>query len=147
MRGTMIRVMATGVFDILHMGHIHYLKESKKLGDELLVVVARDSTASKRGKVPIFDENTRVKIVSELKVVDVAILGHEGDIFKTVVENKPDIITLGYDQKFDESYIEQKCKELGLRTKVVRVSKYNSNTYESSSSIRKKLIENIEGTI
>jgi len=143
----MTRVMATGVFDILHLGHLHYLKESKKLGDELLVVVARDSTALKSGKMPIFDERARVELISQLKPVDRVVLGHEGDIFKTVEENKPDIITLGYDQKFDENYIEGRCRELGLNTKVVRISKYDGSKYISSSSVRAKLMEMIEGSI
>ncbi|MCW6168924.1 MAG: FAD synthase [Thermoplasmatales archaeon] len=143
----MTKVMATGVFDILHLGHLHYLIESKKLGDELLVVVARDSTAMKSGKAPIFDEKARVALVSQLKPVDKAIVGHEGDIFQTVKENKPDIITLGYDQKFDDKAIEQKCKDLGLNTKVVRISKFDNAKYLSSSSIRTKLLEIIEGSL
>lgn len=143
----MTRVMATGVFDILHMGHIHYLSESRKLGDELLVVIARDSTANRNGKRPLFDENSRLAIVSALKAVDKAILGHEGDIFRTVSENRPDIITLGYDQKFDAERIEEKCRELGLETKVVRISGYDGARFQSSSQIRKKLYELIEGQI
>ncbi len=143
----MIRIMATGVFDILHPGHVHYLSESKKLGDELLVVVARDSTAHRNGKKPLFDENSRLKMVNELKPVDRAILGHEGDIFKTVLDNKPDIITLGYDQNFDADKIEEKCRELGLSTKVVRISKYDGKRFQSSSEVRQKLYELIEGQI
>lgn len=143
----MTRVMATGVFDIIHLGHIHYLKESKKLGDELIVVIARDTTALRNMKKPIFNESIRLQIVSELKPVDKAILGHEGDMFKTVLEVRPDIITLGYDQKFEEKYIEEKCAQLGLDTKVVRTSKYSSESYESSSDVRRKLLENIEGTL
>ena len=72
----MTRVMATGVFDILHLGHIHFLRESKKLGEELVVVVARDSTAGKRGKTPVFNESARLQLVKELRLVDHAILGH-----------------------------------------------------------------------
>ena len=143
----MIRVMATGVFDILHMGHIHYLSESKKLGDELLVVVARDSTARRNGKNPLFDENSRLDLVKELKQVDRAILGHEGDIFRTVLENKPDIITLGYDQRFDADKIQEKCHELGLGTKVVRISRYDGKRFQSSSEVRQKLYELIESQI
>ncbi len=143
----MIRVMATGVFDILHLGHAHYLSESKKLGDELLVVVARDSTAHRNGKNPLFDEVSRLEMVKELKPVDRAILGHEGDIFKTVLENKPDIITLGYDQRFDADKIQGKCRELGLNTKVVRISKYDGKRFQSSSEVRQKLYEMIESQI
>lgn len=143
----MIRVMATGVFDILHMGHIHYLSESKEMGDELLVVVARDSTAHRNGKNPLFDENSRLDLVRELKHVDRAILGHEGDIFKTVLENRPDIITLGYDQRFDADKIQEKCRELGLSTKVVRISRFDGKRFQSSSEVRQKLYDLIESQI
>lgn len=143
----MIRVMATGVFDIIHLGHLHYLMESKKLGDELVVVVARDSTAMKNGKQPIFDERTRLAIVSQLKPVDQAILGHEGDMFQTVREVKPDIITLGYDQRFDAYSIESRCREMGLETSVVRISGFDHALMKSSSDIRKKLLQIIEGAI
>ncbi len=136
----MIRVMATGVFDIIHLGHIHYLRESKKLGDELVVVVARDSTARKNGKVPIFDEISRLKLVSELKPVDRAILGHEDDMMKTVVEVMPDIITLGYDQKFDEVDLRRKLDQIGVNSRIVRISKYDGNL-NSSSMVRKKIME------
>jgi FAD synthetase len=139
--------MASGVFDIIHLGHIHYLRESKKLGDVLVVVVARDSTAEKRGKAPIFNEDMRLKLVSELKPVDEAILGHQGDMFRTVAEVKPDIITLGHDQNFDPQYIKQRCDVLGLDVKVQRISKYTSEQFESSSEVRKKLLEIIEGSL
>ncbi|MGC8608361.1 MAG: adenylyltransferase/cytidyltransferase family protein [Thermoplasmata archaeon] len=142
----MKRVMATGVFDILHPGHIHYLSESKKLGDELVVVVARDITARKNGKDPVFDENTRLFMVSQLRVVDRALLGHENDIFKTVKEIKPDIITIGYDQKFDPLFISNRSKEIGINLEVVRISGYVS-PINSSSLVRKKLLDAIQNYI
>ena len=143
----MIRVMATGVFDIIHMGHIHYLTESKKQGDELVVVVARDSTAHRNGKTPIFDEGSRLAIVKQLKPVDTAILGHEGDIFATVKDVAPDIITLGYDQRFNDAEIEARCAQMGLSTRVIRISGFSTPLYKSSSEVRKKLMEIIEGAI
>ena len=82
----MVRVMASGVFDIIHLGHIHYLKESKKLGDELIVVVATDDTVRRFKHEPINSEQIRVDLVNELKPVDKAVLGYEGDIYKIVEE-------------------------------------------------------------
>ncbi len=138
----MIKVMASGVFDIIHLGHIHYLKESKAFGDFLIVVVASDYTATKHGKSLIFNENERVQMVQELKPVDQAIVGHSVDnIFKTVEEIKPDIITLGYDQKFDDKYIEEKCRKLGLNTQVRRTGAFNG-IINSSSKIKEKILEN-----
>ena len=135
--------MASGVFDILHLGHIHYLKESKSFGDYLIVVVASDYTAKKHGKNLIFNENERKGMVSELKIVNEAMIGHStDDIFQTVNEIKPDIITLGYDQKFDDKFIENKCKKLGLKTIVRRTSPYDGSI-NSSSKIKQKIMESM----
>lgn len=139
----MVRVMATGVFDIIHEGHIHFLKEARKLGDELVVVVARDSTASKRGKETIMNENSRFSIVSELKVVDKAVLGHEGDIYETVRDVKPDIIALGFDQKFNPEEIKKGCRRVGVNSEVVRLSRLPDNNDASSSEIRRKILKSI----
>ncbi len=140
----MTRIMATGVFDILHPGHIHFLSESKKLGDELVVVVARDSTAGKRGKSPIFDERSRLTMISQLKLVDRAILGHEDDIYKTVEEVRPDIITLGFDQHFNEEEVKEKCRSRGIDVEIVRITKASGTSYTGSSQIKEKLLQNIE---
>ncbi|MEM0159072.1 MAG: FAD synthase, partial [Thermoplasmataceae archaeon] len=96
---------------------------------------------------PIFDEASRLHMVEQLKPVDRAILGHEGDMFVTVMENRPDIITLGYDQRFRESEIEAKCREMGLDTRVVRISGYDRSPYKSSSDIRNRIIQIIEGSL
>jgi len=121
----MVKVMATGTFDLLHMGHIYYLKEAKKLGDKLVVVVARDSTVRKLKHEPITPEEMRLDIIKELKIVDEAVLGHEDDMYATVKEIKPDIIALGYDQIHDEKKIEQELKKRKLIARVVRLPKYS----------------------
>ena len=118
----MVRVMATGVFDLLHPGHIEYLSEAKKLGDELVVVVARDSTAERFKHRPIVPEAQRVEMVSALKPVDRATLGNEGDIYDILTEVRPDVIALGFDQAHDEAKILEECRARGLRdAKVVRL--------------------------
>ena len=121
----MVKVMATGTFDLLHMGHIYYLKEAKKLGDKLVVVVARDSTVRKLKHEPITPEEMRLDIIKELKIVDEATLGHEDDMYETVKDIKPDIIALGYDQVHDEKKIEQELKKRKLVARVVRLPKYS----------------------
>ncbi|MGD9963707.1 MAG: adenylyltransferase/cytidyltransferase family protein [Thermoplasmata archaeon] len=118
----MVRVMASGVFDIIHLGHLHYLEESKKLGDELVVVVARDDTVRKRKHEPITMENMRLELVAAMKPVDIAVLGNEsGDMFKVVEELKPDIITVGYDQPFEPVELEKELLGRGLNVRVVRM--------------------------
>ncbi len=137
----MVRVMASGVFDILHPGHVLFLQEAKKLGDELVVVVARDSTAKKFKHKPIMPEEVRRFLVESLKPVDRAVLGHEDDMYKTVEEIKPDIIVLGYDQKFSEEEIEEECRKRGLDVKVVRLKKYGDSDLNGTRKIIYKIVE------
>ncbi|AGB04209.1 cytidyltransferase-related enzyme [Aciduliprofundum sp. MAR08-339] len=137
----MVRVMASGVFDILHPGHVLFLQEAKKLGDELVVVVARDSTAKKFKHKPIMPEEVRRFLVESLKPVDRAVLGHEDDMYKTVEEIKPDIIVLGYDQKFSEEEIEEECWKRGLDVKVVRLKKYGDSDLNGTRKIIYKIVE------
>jgi FAD synthetase len=117
----MVRVMATGVFDLLHPGHLYFLNEAKKLGDELVVVVARDQTARRLKREPYVPETLRREMVEGLKPVDRAILGSTTDIYQTVVDLKPDIIALGHDQRWNEREIEAECARRGVPAKVVRL--------------------------
>lgn len=114
-------VLAGGVFDIIHPGHIYTLSASKKLGDVLVVSVARDKTVKAVKGVPINDEQKRLELVASIRFVDVAILGSEVDMFETVLKVKPDIIALGYDQKHDEKLLENEAKKRGISVKVVRL--------------------------
>ncbi len=136
----MTRVMATGVFDILHAGHLHYLSEARKLGDELIVVVATDSTVRSRKHEPVTPETMRVELVRALKPVDRAYLGREGDVFDIVREIRPDIIALGYDQEFRESDLEAELKKRGINARVVRLSKYE-NDLNGTRKIIQKIVD------
>ena len=137
----MVRVMATGVFDIIHLGHLHYLEQSKKLGDELVVVVATDNTVRRRKHEPITPEKMRLELVLALKPVDRAVLGKDsGDIYEIVKEVKPDIITLGYDQPFDEKELMADLRRRGLKVKVVRMP-HLDHDLDGTRKIIKKIIE------
>ncbi len=133
------KVMASGVFDILHPGHVFYLSEAKKLGDELIVVIARDSTVKRRkGRLPVFPEEVRRYMVSMLKPVDEAVLGNEGeDIYKIVEKIKPSIIALGYDQDFNEEEIKRELEKRGLQVEVVRLTKYEGKLTSTSEIVRR----------
>ncbi|MCP8310459.1 MAG: FAD synthase [Candidatus Methylarchaceae archaeon HK01M] len=115
-------VFTGGVFDIIHPGHVFTLSSAKRLGDVLVVVVARDKTALRnKGHKPLNDETQRLELVQALKFVDASILGSEGDIFETVMKVIPDIIALGYDQKYDESELKREAKRRGLSLKFIRL--------------------------
>jgi len=132
--------MASGVFDLIHLGHVHYLEEAKKLGDELIVVVARDSTVRREKHEPITHEEFRRVLVESLKPVDKAVLGGEGDMYQIVEEIGPDIIALGYDQYHDAERIEQELKDRGLEVEVVRLTELNGDL-DGTSKIIKKVID------
>lgn len=137
----MVRVMASGVFDIIHPGHIFYLQRAKELGDELFVVIANDKTAERKKRKPIMRQEERALIVSALKPVDGVVIGQEtGDIFDTVKEIKPDIIALGFDQQFDEKLLEENAKEHKLDIRVVRLPKMNGDT-DATRKIIAKILE------
>jgi len=140
--GEMARVMATGVFDLLHVGHLHYLEEAKKLGDELIVVVASDETVKKRKHTPIMPQEMRRKLVGALKPVDKAVVGHVGDPLAIVEEINPDIIALGYDQEMEG--LEDELRKRGLKAKVVRCSKYEDYDLNGTRKIIKRIEEKIE---
>ena len=117
----MVRVMATGVFDLLHPGHLFFLEQARKLGDELVVVVARDVTARRLKHEPYVPEVIRRQMVEALKPVDRAVLGSTSDIYQTVIDVRPDIIALGYNQIWDEQEIAAECARRGVPVKVVRL--------------------------
>ena len=140
----MVRVMASGVFDILHTGHISYLEQAKALGDELYVVVASDNTVRKNKHEPITPERMRVRIVSALKPVDVAMIGNDsGDMFAILDEVRPDVIVLGFYQKFDENTLSEELKKRGFDIAVKRADQ-SGEDLEATRAIIKKIRERID---
>jgi len=138
-----IRVVATGSFDILHPGHLYYLEESRKLGDELSVIVARDANVKHKPR-PILPEDQRLRMVRALKPVDHALLGDLHDMFRPIAEIRPDIITLGFNQHFDEEHLRQGLRDRGLDADVVRIPGYPGSLASSSKIVERIL--NTRGT-
>jgi FAD synthetase len=139
-------VLASGVFDLLHLGHVKFLEEAKKAGGkdaELLVIIARDSTVKKnKGRKPIMPENQRRALVESLKVVDEAVLGFEEfDIGEVIERIKPDVIALGYDQADMEKRVQEYVDKHKLNVKIVRIGKFEEDALDSSSKIRQKIVE------
>ena len=135
-------VLAGGVFDIIHPGHIHTLNSAKSLGDVLVVVVATDKTTEKiKKRTPLHNQKQRQDLVNSLSMVDLCLIGHEGDIFKTVEIVRPEIVALGYDQIHQEKFIIDGCRKINLNVKVARLQSPNPEI--SSSKIEEKYGENI----
>ena len=137
-------VLAGGVFDIIHPGHIHTLNAAKALGDVLVVAIATDKTAQKMKKrPPLHNQELRCELVSCLSMVDIAMIGHEEDIFETVKEIKPNIIVLGYDQVHQDKFIADGCKRINLDVEIVRLQSPVPEL--SSSEIEQKYGKDIHG--
>jgi len=124
------RVVCAGTFDYLHQGHIDFLTQAKALGDELVVIVARDETVKRiKGFLPTHNEDLRKSRVRDTGIPDKAVLGNlEKDIFHILEELKPDIIALGYDQRVSEKHVLERCPEC----KVVRLESYHPEKFKSS---------------
>ncbi|MCJ7608362.1 FAD synthase [Candidatus Bathyarchaeota archaeon] len=138
-------VLASGVFDLVHYGHVYFLEQAKKTGGDnarLTVVVARDRMVEKtKGKPPILHEEQRRMIVASLKPVDEAILGHEEfDMTLMLREIRPDVVAVGYDQKQIENEVRSVVARKGLGIRVVRIGKFLASELDSSSKIRRKIL-------
>jgi len=134
------RVLAFGAFDIIHPGHIFYLERARKLGSELVVVVARDSSIEReKGHSPVNDEKSRLLVVRALKPVDRAVLGLKtGNKLRAITREKPQVIALGHDQAVTRSEVMRFLRENGIRARVVRVPSFKRRKYASTTA-RKKI--------
>lgn len=140
------RVLAAGKFDILHLGHLAYLEQARALaGDdgELIVIIALDKTIEReRGAPPVFPQEQRRRLVEAIGYVNQALIGLDTqDHTEIVIQTKPDIIALGYDQYTNLELLEQRIAEKGLHTKVVRLEKMVADGLCSSTLIRKRIID------
>ena len=117
-------VLVAGTFDLIHPGHLHLIEEAAKLG-KVVVVVGTDAIVEKlKGHKPVIPEKQRLYVVSKLKGVDRAVLGHETlDFTKIIAEIGPDIILLGPDQGPSEEKWAAMLADKGLKIKVSRLDK------------------------
>ena len=113
--------LAQGTFDLLHPGHVHYLREAAEYGDELHVIVARSGNVTHKQK-PVCPDRQRRDMVDALAVVDEAHLGDEEDFYVPVRAIDPDVVVLGFDQHHDVEEIRGALRERGFGADVVRAS-------------------------
>ncbi len=134
------KVLVGGTFDLLHPGHIHYVKKAHEKG-LVYAVVARDSVVKRiKGREPVLDERSRLTLVSSLKYVYEAILGDEEDFMKPVIKVRPDIILLGPDQPIDEYTLIRNSERLGLNLTVERLSERVGGHLMSTTDVIKEVL-------
>ncbi|MFA6329616.1 MAG: adenylyltransferase/cytidyltransferase family protein [Candidatus Micrarchaeia archaeon] len=128
------KVLVAGTFDFIHPGHVGFFTQARRHGNNLVVVVSRDSNAKMiKGKKPYFSQKERLTLVSAIGIVDKAVLGDAKDFFAAIRREKPDAIVLGYDQWAKEVKIKAALHRAGLEgTKVFRAKANYPEKYKSS---------------
>ena len=135
-------VLTGGVFDIVHLGHLKTLKEAKSRGDILFVVVASDEIVeANKGRLPLNSQTSRVKLLSHIDIVDIVQEGtSETNKFLDVVLNvKPDVIVLGYDQSLTEARLSKLLSDHGLQN--VEIFKLEARIPNEKSSLKFKNLD------
>ena len=144
-RGQIKVVLAGGVYDVLHIGHLAALTEAKSFGDVLVAVVASDVTVEMlKSRKSIFPEEDRRKLVEGLKPVDKAILGYEDvgmGYEEVLMEAQPDIVAFGYDQENLERSVREIITMRKLKIRMVKLSRFENEKFLSSTSVRQRLSE------
>ena len=132
-------VMVFGAFDGLHPGHLDFFRQAKKFGDSLVVSVGTDKNVEKiKERKPLFNQDERLDMVRECRIVDNAIIGSEGDFYHHIKIYRPDVVCLGYDQWAKEKDVRLGLDKVGLtKTKIVRLKPYRVE--RAKSTITKNL--------
>lgn len=123
------RVVCAGTFDHLHPGHIDFLRQAKALGDELVVIVARDENVEKIKGIKPESEDYRKVNLEKSGIPDRVVLGNLGvNPLSILSELLPDVVALGYDQRVSGEDI----KAILPGCEVVRLKPFHPDLFKSS---------------
>ncbi|ASJ05857.1 adenylyltransferase/cytidyltransferase family protein [Thermococcus pacificus] len=138
-----VRVLTGGVFDLLHVGHVHFLSQAKALGDELVVIVAHDETVRKRKRrEPVNTAEDRAELLKALKMVDEVYIGSPGAIdYELVKRIDPDIIAVGPDQSFNCERLKEDLRKHGINAEVIRIPYLYRSDRAKTSKIIQRIVE------
>ncbi len=138
----MKKVMVFGAFDGLHPGHIDFFKQAKRFGDYLIVSVGTDENVAKiKDKKPLFNQAERLELVSNISIVDKAVLGAKRDFYQEIKKYNPQVICLGYDQWVTEKDVNGGLASVGLpKTQVIRLKPHKEQRAKSTI-IKKKSVD------
>lgn len=136
-------VLLFGTFDILHTGHLNVFKQARKLGDRVVVIVARDVNVKKiKGRAPINSEKERAELLRHITLIDQVIMGAKSNVYALIKKIKPQVIALGYDQNAYVDKLQEKLLEFKLHPKIVRLKPHNVQS-KKSSKIKAQLLKSL----
>lgn len=126
-------VLAHGVFDFLHIGHIEHLREAKAFGDFLIVSVVPDEFVVKDKRPMIFDEATRVTMLSSIRYVDKVLLCKAPGPQRLISELRPDFYVRGQD------YVEKEMPESALLARLGIAVRFTESNHPRTTDILSKI--------
>lgn len=135
--------MVFGTFDGVHLGHLSFFKQAKKISTNsfLIVSVARDKNVLKiKGATPEINEKKRKKLLESYELIDKVVLGGLKNHISHIVKESPDVIALGYDQVTYVKDLEKDLEKKGLFVKIVRLKPHKENIYKNSLLKKKRKI-------
>ncbi len=143
--------MVFGTFDYLHAGHENMLAQARNLGDEVIVVIARDKTVKNiKGAMPAHNEEERKTALETTGWAHKVVLGDQKDKSKVIKIYRPDVIALGYDQFAFTYTLNSLLIKIKLDAVIVRLKPYRPDMYKSSLLREKEMVyneENVPNTI
>ena len=132
----MTRIMVFGTFDMIHAGHEDFFRQARGLAEEpyLIVSVATDGNVERiKGKKPRRSQAQRSAALAQHPLVDEAVVGDEVGYLDHIVDLKPGIIALGYDQTGEYvDTLERDLAQSGLSTKVMRLNAFEPDRQKTS---------------
>lgn len=129
------RILVFGTFDLLHPGHVSFLRQAKRRGHELVVAVARDANVRRiKGRRPAQSERRRAAAVRRTGLaVRVLLASTDPDTRYAFIKRiAPDIICLGYDQTAYTDTLADDLVRHGVRCRIVRLKPFHPRRYKSS---------------
>ena len=123
-------VITFGTFDLLHIGHINIISRASEYGDKLIVGVSSDRlNFSKKGKYPIYNQDDRMFILSNIKGVDEVFLEESLELKRTyILDKKVDVLVMGDDWKGKFDDLLDVCKVIYLpRTPIISTTNILKN--------------------
>ena len=123
-------VFTNGCFDILHAGHLHLLREAKRLGDILIVALNGDGSVKKiKGpQRPLLPQAERAELIASLEMVDYVTIFDETEPYNLIMELKPDVLAKGGDWPQDKIVGGHVVEKNGGRVAVIPYLKGHSTT-------------------
>ena len=123
-------VFTNGCFDVLHVGHVRYLKEAKKLGDRLVVGLNSDASVRRlKGKSrPLVNQENRKEVLEALESVDEVIVFDEDTPLELINRVKPQVLVKGGDYKIEDIVGHEEVLSWGGEVKSLRFHEGHSST-------------------